>query len=263
VKDRTPFYKDDDEKAELIAMRDAFTWDAPAPENRTIMLAGMPGEGKTHLLCSLAAEPKKYGPVYLFDTEYRAHIVANKFNAEFKEKRIHVALIRNYSELVAGIKSLAKMVKEKKLALPFVVGIDSGTDVEKFAELKYCIDNDKETVGMPIQWPKMYAYCYAVIDELKYLGATVVYTTKVKDVFLKDQRTGKVTPRVFKDMPYRADIMIEFDNETHLPVITKTGFQQTQRIELTERLMLPRIIEIAQEVQAVVPVALPLKSKVA
>jgi hypothetical protein len=227
-----PYFANDKEKQALIAMRDAFTFDAAAPNNINIMIAGQQNTGKTHLLCTLAGE--EYGPLYLLDTEQRAQHVTQKFDTTW----VHRGIVRNYQELVAAMKWVMKNVKA-----PAILGIDSGTDLQKYAEEKYLDDVGRERMGMPITYPQMYSYIYAVIDDLKNSGFTVAWTTKVKDEYLGDKSTGKKIPRIFQDLPYRADVGLQIDERTGKIICTKNGFTDRRGQEFAHGTTLPEIIE--------------------
>jgi len=104
-------------------------------------------------------------------------------------------------------------------------------------------------MGMPITYPQMYSYIYAVVDDLKFSGFSVVFTTKVKDEYVGDKSTGRKIPRVFQDLPYRADLVIQLDKDPEdktLPRIMKNGFQQQIDFQLTQQITLPQIITIAK-----------------
>jgi hypothetical protein len=198
----SPYYRSEEEKQALIRLRDSFgeRFEAPAPRNLTIVIAAEQGLGKTHLMCTLAEDPQ-YGPVYIGDTEHRAQIVVEKFTG--RGVPIKRATITSYPELVAFVKWAKKSLKP-----PFIIGLDSLSDLDKFAEEQYLLHENKEFVGKPIQHPRMQRYIYALLDELKFSGATIVATAKMKDEFVGENRTGRVLPRVFKDVPYRADLTV-------------------------------------------------------
>jgi hypothetical protein len=233
---KNTYYKNDAEKETLKALRDAFTFDAPPPSNLNIMIAGLQKSGKTHLLCTLAGP--EYGPLYLLDTEQRAQLVTEKFD----KKWVHRAIVRDYTELVAGMKYVIKTVKA-----PAIIAIDSGTDLEKYACDKYLADVGRERMGMPITYPEMYAYIYAVIDDLKNSGFTVVWTTKVKDEYVGDKSTGKLLPRIFKDLPYRADLVIQIREQDRVPYVLHNGLHDNQGIMLSRDMSLPQMIQAARE----------------
>ncbi len=233
-----PYYRTEEEKAELMAMRDAFEaqFDAPAPTNYTILIIGDTEDGKTHL----AATMSEIMPTYFFDTEFRAHVVIDKFKK--LGRAIRVAAVKSYSELVAGTRWVIKNVKPDACVV-----VDSGTDLQKYSEEKYLDDRGREKMGMPITWPEMWSYTYRIMDDLKHSGFVTVYTAKVKDEFLNDARTGNKKPRVFADIPYRADIIVEFKDR--VPHLVKAGAWQVgdTPIKLPKGITLPEIIAICKD----------------
>lgn len=233
-----PYYRTEEEKAQLMAMRDAFAdqFNAPPPTNFTILIIGDTEDGKTHL----AATMSELMPTYVLDTEFRAHIVVEKFKKLGRD--IRVAAVKSYSELVAGTRWMIKNVKT-----PAACVLDSGTDLQKYSEEKYLDDRGREKMGMPITWPEMWSYTYRIMDDLKHSGFVTIYTAKVKDEFLNDQRTGGKKPRVFSDIPYRADIIVEFKDR--IPHLVKAGSWQVGEvpIKLPKGITLPEIIEICKD----------------
>lgn len=182
--------------------------------SQTILITGEEYSGKTHLSCTLALE-KKFGPVYILDTELRAQRVARKFAG------VKLIPITNYLEFVAAVEYIRGAHKGQ----PAVVILDSGTDAQKFSEEQYLKDVGKERMGLPITYPAMYSYLYHLLDLMKSSGFTIVFTSKMKDEFIGDQRTGGKLPRIFHDVPYRADIIITMDKESKTPCVLKMGDQ--------------------------------------
>jgi hypothetical protein len=233
-----PYYRTEEEKAQLMAMRDAFAdqFNAPPPTNFTILIIGDTEDGKTHLASTIS----EIMPTYVLDTEFRAHIVVEKFKA--MGRQILCAAVKSYGELVAGTRWMIKNV-----ATPAACVLDSGTDLQKYSEEKYLDDRGREKMGMPITWPEMWSYTYRIMDDLKHSGFVTIYTAKVKDEFLNDQRTGGKKPRVFSDIPYRADIIVEFKDR--IPHLVKAGAWQVGEapIKLPKGITLPEIIEICKD----------------
>jgi hypothetical protein len=252
----SPYFRTDEEKQALIKMRDGFAErlkNEETPGNLTIVIAGVQGEGKTHTACEMAGIV--YGEVYLADTEARAHHVTQKFGTH-----VHRFTIRSYMEAVAFVKWLKRDVKP-----PATVVFDSVTDLDKFAEEQYLIHEDKEVVGKPINHPKMNRYVYALLDELKFSGFTIVLTAKMKDEYQGDNRTGKMLPRVFKDIPYRSDFIIEIVRGEKFCL--KSPHTGNARFPLQTNKTLPELIEHLLKIdrdraqllaQPTVPAALPV-----
>lgn len=241
-----PYYRNDEEKAALIAMRDAFSFELPVPSNLVIGIAGPPGNGKTHLLCTLAGE--EYGPLYLLDSEIRAHLVTKKFTAPIK-----TAPIRSYKELVAGMKWILKNVKP-----PGIIAVDSGSDLQTFAEEEYLERVGREKVGLQWNWPEVWALVNAIVDEVKFSGFTFAFTTRVKDEYSGEKATGNIVPRIYSGLPYKCDLFLQFD-KTRTPTVVKNGFHERIDYLLTRQMSLPEIIKTVQDQNA--PAAPPPEPK--
>ncbi len=135
----SPFYKNEKERQELIQRRDSFTFSEPlALPKVVVLIAGREGSGKTHLACTMS----ELGPVYLLDTEYRAQIVTSKF------QNVKFALTKNYIDMVVAVKHILKHQP------PGTIVIDSGSDLQTFAEIEYLERTEKEKVGMPWNWSR-------------------------------------------------------------------------------------------------------------
>jgi hypothetical protein len=246
----SPYYRNEEEKAALIKLRDTFgeRFEAPPPRNLTVVIAAEQGLGKTHLLCTLAEDPQ-YGPLYVGDTEHRAQIVVEKFTA--RGLPIKRATITSYPELVAFVKWA-----KRNLTSPYSIGLDSLSDLDKFAEEQYLMHENKEFVGKPIQHPRMQRYIYALLDELKFSGATIIATAKMKDEFVGENRTGRVLPRLFKDVPYRADMTVLLYKDGRRVVDksgwTKAGNTGNPALIPDSIQTLPAIIEFAKTLDTLV-----------
>jgi hypothetical protein len=95
------------------------------------------------------------------------------------------------------------------------------------------------------------------MDELKFSGFTVIMTSKMKDEYAGDSRTGRVLPRIFKDIPYRADLMVSLlrDPKGAQRFITKSGWTMNGNgdnpFEIPPEIQtLPQIIEFAKTLDA-------------
>lgn len=247
----SPYFRTEEEKEQLVKLRDEFgeRFSAPPPRNLTIVVAGPQGTGKTHLVCTMAGT--EYGPVYIGDSEHRAQTVVAKFKSLEPELPLHRATVTNYPDTVAFVKWA-----KQSLTPPAVIVLDSGSDIDKFAEEQYLIHEGKEVVGKPINHPRMNRYVYALMDELKFSGFTVVLTSKMKDEYVGENRSGRLLPRLFKDIPYRADLMVELHGEKRF--ITKSGWTRLQYAEIpSEITTLPDIITFAKSLDSLQVVVTP------
>jgi hypothetical protein len=245
----SPYYRTKEELEALTKLRDSFgdRFAAPPPRNITVVIVGTEGQGKTHLTCSIAGD--EYGPLYLGDSEHRAQIVVDKFQE--MGRPVQRATLTTYQETVAFVSWAKQNVKR-----PAVIGLDSGTDIDKFAEEQYLIHEDKEVVGKPINHPRMQRYIFKLLDDLKFSGFTVVMTAKMKDEYVGENRTGKKLPRIFRDIPYRADLVIEIQGGKCF--ITKSGWTQKQLAEIPQSITtLPDMIAYAKTLDTLPTVVTP------
>jgi hypothetical protein len=162
-----PYYQNEKEMRELIARRDAFTFDEPETMPKSLVLvAGKEGSGKTHLACTMS----ELGPVYLLDTEYRAQIVTRKFSG------VKFAVIKSFTELAVAVQHILKHQQ------PGTIVLDSGSDLQTFAEIEYLERTHKEQVGMPWNWAEVWRLCNAIIDDIKFSGRfNLVVTARLKE----------------------------------------------------------------------------------
>jgi hypothetical protein len=224
-----PFYQNERERLELQRLRDSFTWDEPPPETYIIVVAGQPGDGKTHLLCTM----NELGPVYLLDSEYRAHLVSRKFS------NVKVRRVSCYRDLVVAVKYILKNCE------PGSIVLDSGSDLQQFAEVEYLERTGKEQVGMPYNWGEVYWLCNALIDEIKKDGRFhLALSARLKEEYMNEKATGKLIPRLYSNLPYKADLALQF-GKNRIPHLLKNGFTGDTSVPLTREMTLPEIIKLS------------------
>jgi hypothetical protein len=240
----SPFYKNDKERQELIQKRDTFTFSEPVALPKVVVLiAGREGSGKTHLACTM----NELGPVYLLDTEYRAQIVTTKF------QNVKFALTRNFVDMIVAVKHILKHQQ------PGTIVIDSGSDLQTFAEIEYLERSEKEKVGMPWNWSEVWRLCNAIIDDVKFSqGFHLVVTARVKEEYVNEHATGQLVPRIYSTLPYKADIVLQYgiDKERKIQVM-KNGFTGENGGLIGKEKTLPQIIKHLSEIRPAVPVAVP------
>lgn len=224
-----PFYKNDKERQELTTQRDAFKFSDPEDTSKLVVLiAGKEGSGKTHLACTMS----ELAHVYLLDTEYRAQIVTRKF------RNIKVALVRNFSEMVIAIKHIIKYQPEGTII------IDSGSDLQTFAEIEYLDRTKMEKVYPTFNWADVWGMCNAIIDEIKFSKKfNLVITTRVKEEYVGDKPTGSIVPRVYSTLPYKADIVLQYSQDKERKLnLNKNGFTGDLSPVIQREETLPQII---------------------
>jgi len=225
-----PYFSNDQEKANLLARRDAFKFTEPELLPKLVVLiAGREGTGKTHLACTMTA----LGPVYLIDTEYRAQIVTRKF------KDVKLAVVKNFMEIAVAVKHILKHQS------PGTIVLDSGSDLQTFAEIEYLERTEKTAVGMPWNWAEVWRLCNAVIDDIKASQLfNLVVTARLKEQFVKEQATGLMVPRIYSTLPYKADLVLQFGiAKPRTLLVTKNGFSGDTVPDDLAKFTLPEIIK--------------------
>ncbi len=226
-----PYYNNDKEREELNRMSASFAFNEVEENPKTVVLiAGKEGSGKTHLACTMSERET----IYLLDTEYRAQIVTRKF------KNVKFATAKNYKELVVAVKHILTTQPSGTIV------IDSISDLQTFAEIEYLDRTKKESVYPIFNWGDVYALCNAVIDDIKFSGKfNLVLTARVKEEYIGDKPTGKMLPRVYSSMPYKADIILQFSNDAKLLSLNKNGYTGDLQCPINSKQSLVTILDIA------------------
>jgi len=230
----SPYYKDDEEKAALIAARDSFKFDEPDKlPSSFIMLSGPEKVGKTHTACTMA----DIGPVYILDTEQRAQFVVKYFRKQKKD--VSYVVCRDYNDIVIATKGITKNYPQGTIV------IDSGSDLQTFAEIKYLDRTRAEKIYPIFNWADVWAMCNAIIDDIKRARFNLVVTTRVKEEYSNDKPTGQMVPRIYSALPYKSDLMIMWrgKGKTSKPEIIANGFTGDLSIELPVDINLPKLIK--------------------
>jgi hypothetical protein len=225
----SPYYQNERELARLIEMRDAFRFsEAEAMPKLVALIAGREGSGKTHLACTMS----EIGPVYLLDTEYRGQIVTRKF------RNVKFAVIKSYEELVVAVKHILKH------QAPGTIVLDSGSDLQTFAEIKYLERTEREKVGMPWNWAEVWRLCNAIIDDIRFSERFhLVITARLKEEYLNEKATGQMIPRVYSPLPYKADVILQFNGPKERKItVTKNGFTGELDTPVESQANLPALI---------------------
>ena len=172
----------------------------------SVLVAGKEGQGKSHLACSIASSGK---PVYMLDTEHKGHIVANKFG-------INYARISTYLDLKVAI--LAIMAKNE----PGWIIIDSGSDIQQWAEEDYLELTKQEKVYPLFNWAEVFGRIDVLNNRMKQKGFNFIYTARMKAEYVNDKTTGSDIPHIYKRLPYMVDMVLQIHNDELY--ITKNGF---------------------------------------
>jgi hypothetical protein len=229
-----PNYKlyEEGQAKEMNALFGSFTFENDQdPINRSmVIVAGREGTGKTHLACSMVQK----GPVYLLDSEYRAQFVTRKFQG------VKRSTVRNWKELVVAVRAV--LAKEQ----PGTIIIDSGSDLQQFAEYDYLEMAKIEKVWPQVLWGEIYGKCDALINLIRFDKQpwNLVLTARVKEEYVADKPSGVWVPRLYDRLPYKADLVLQFMKNTPGKIeVLKDGINDRRGRELDRGLGLPGIIE--------------------
>ncbi len=240
-----PFYRSDAERQQLEAKVKSFAFTDPSQASKSVILiAGKEGVGKTHLACTMS----EVTPVYVIDTEYRAQMVTRKF------QNVRFATVRNFGELVVAVKHITSSQPDGTIIL------DSGSDLQTFAEIEYLERTEKEKVGLPWNWSEVWRLCNAVIDEIKFSKRfNLIITARMKEEYAGDRPTGKLIPRIYSTLPYKADVVLQVTAEKERKVhLLKNGFSGDLGVQLQASQKLPDIIRaLSQLTGSRTPEAIP------
>ena len=224
------YYRNEQEMKELLQRRDSFKFSDPTEPSKLIaLIAGKEGSGKTHLACTMSETE----PVYLIDTEYRAQIVTRKF------KNVKFTTAKSFFEMAVAVKAILKHQP------PGTIIIDSGSDLQAFAEIEYLERSEKERVGLPYNWAEVWRLCNAIIDDVKFSRRfNLVLTARVKEEYVNEKTTGRIIPRIYSTLPYKADVVLQFgnDKEGKLQLI-KNGFSGDLTVPVSKDQTLPQILK--------------------
>jgi hypothetical protein len=213
--------------AEMKAFKNNFTFDdASAPHNFFVLLSSLPKIGKTHLACTMS----ELEPTYLLDTEYKGGEVAHKF---LPTGNMYYKIIHNFVEMAAAVRYITK--NEKGDCPKGCIILDSGSDLQTFAEELYLLEMGKDSVGLPRNWADVFSKCNALIKEIKAAGFDLILTTRMKEEYKMNAPTGRVVPRIWDNASYLADVAVEWDMEKKPWVKLNAFRKQTEPIPMTAR----------------------------
>ena len=185
-----------------------------------VEISGAEGSGKTHAALSF---PKPA----LLDTEGKAWVVMKKFG------NTKLAKASNFEDVLAFVKAV---VNDNDIETAI---FDSSRDIVDMAE-RYSLEQlGKETLYSSSGGQVLYTHVYQkmdwIIKTLRKAGKNVVFTSRMKDEYKNNTRTGHQVRDGYKKVPYQADVVIElrssivWDDETHIlfsdvTKITKNGY---------------------------------------
>jgi hypothetical protein len=90
--------------------------------------------------------------------------------------------------------------------------IDSGSDIKDMAETLVCRELEIQQIYPPVNWGKVWAYCDLIIEKIVNKGHNLVITSRVKDEYNGDNKTGRQLPDFYKKIPYKATYCLQYKN---------------------------------------------------
>lgn len=172
-----------------------------------VEIFGPEGSGKTHLACTFP------DPVIL-DTEGRADWVVAKFG-HTRLKRVH-----SWADLREAYDLIIRHVPP-----PATVVVDSASDLVDWATLEWLRQTGNQHVWPRVNWSHIYEMLNGFIDAWKRLGYTLVCCERVKPEFdsATERYTGRLVPDRYKNLPYKADFILEMLHEVQIENQTIRG----------------------------------------
>jgi hypothetical protein len=191
--------------------------DNPADNAFIVLAEGMQGAGKTHFAMSFPE------PIFLIDTENRADKVAGKFKAQgkvvYRKKCLTFDDIRQ---------AIAQLIFAQHGCGTIV--IDSGSDLQSYAETEFLQQNRKEKVWPQVLWGEVHAKTDNLLAAIREKGFYCVVTGRLKDDYAgpygEGVKTGQMIFEGYKRMPYLVDIHLRLTGDGKA-LVQKNGFRNT------------------------------------
>lgn len=216
-RDETDFLK------EAFDLAPSITWEE-LPEVQVpklvVEISGTEGSGKTHAACTF---PK---PAML-DTEGKGWVIMKKFG------HTKWAKASNFEDVISFVKAV---INDPEIETAI---FDSSKDIVDMAE-RYALEQlGKETLFSQTGGQVLYTHVYQkmdwIITSLRRAGKNVVFTSRMKEEYKNNSRTGRMIRDGYKKSPYQVDILIELRSEiewngdiqplmTDVARVTKNGF---------------------------------------
>ena len=157
-----------------------------------IEISGTWDIGKTHLAMTFPG-------VAFADTEMKGWLVAKKLG------------IKKYYQ-VKTIEDIRQFVLTA-IADPEVktIVIDSGSDIVDFASTEYLTETGKERIFPVVLWARVYDKIDELLLLVKQSKKAFVVTSRLKDEYVGDTRTGKKIRSSYKKFPYQLEMMLNLE----------------------------------------------------
>tara|TARA_B110000503_G_scaffold142181_1_gene238146 strand:- start:1666 stop:2376 length:711 start_codon:yes stop_codon:yes gene_type:complete len=210
-----------------------------------ITIAGDPGVGKSTLALSMSSEM----PVYFLETEKRFKRLAKKLHKEvINPENIFAIEVSNWGDILIALGTIKKAIKDNDPTNKGVVIIDSATDFKNFADHEW---RETNKTFPPVNWSKLYKMMNDVVNGIKSLGLSIVFTNRVKPDYDSDgNQTGSVKIDQYKNQKDLSEVALLMlptgDIEVHKNSWHDMLVYHTDSEGLNRNMTLPQIIEKLQ-----------------
>ena len=89
--------------------------------------------------------------------------------------------------------------------------IDSGSDLSDIAAQEYLDETGAEAVFPVVLWNRVYTKVDELIHMIRKSHKYLVVTSRLKDQYIADKRTGRQIRSGYRKFPYQLDMMINFE----------------------------------------------------
>jgi hypothetical protein len=218
-----------------------------AKEPFMLLVEGEHGSGKTHLAMTFPE------PIFILDTENRADKVAAKFAGR---KEVYRKRCQTFDE-----------IRQTLLQLVFphfkggTVVIDSGTELQRYAESEYLEEAKKERIYPTVLWARVFAKVDNLLSTLRDQGFYTVITARLKDEYIGSgedaRKSGERVLDGYRRLPYLVDIYLRLPGDGNA-IVLKNGFRNTP-VEQKTPLKAPSFETIVGELIKTPKVPEPMK----
>jgi len=191
--------------------------DNPADNAFIVLAEGLQGAGKTHFAMTFPE------PIFLLDTENRADKVAAKFKAEGKQ--VYRKKCMSFDDIRQAV---AQLIFAQHGGGTIV--IDSGSDLQSYAETEFLQQNRKEKIWPQVLWGEVHAKTDNLLAAIRDKGFYCVITGRLKEEYIGEYgegvKSGNMVLEGYKKLPYRVDVFLRLTGDGKA-IVHKNGFRNT------------------------------------
>lgn len=179
-----------------------FIW-SPLPEDKHIAveIQADPDVGKTYFCAHACAKFDDNGKILehhaaVGDTEFKADIEMIKIQNPFFKKLHTFQDVRDF---------VYHCIKNPKIE---AICIDSGSDLRAYAEQEFLDETGQKRVFPLVLFGRVFAKIDKLMKDIHDAGKHLVVTSRLKDEYADDERTGRRIRDSYKKFPYQLPMMI-------------------------------------------------------